>query len=80
MAKRLSCGQAPNGIYFMISRRLAAIAAIENEEDLLEVVRLPYNGTFAQYMHVRFGIEVPASDQNRERVVNPGSDFEALWS
>ena len=80
LAKRLSCGQAPNGIYFMISRRLAAIAAIENEEDLLEVVRLPYNGTFAQYMHVRFGIEVPASDQNRERVVNPGSDFEALWS
>ena len=59
---------------------MAAIAAIENEEDLLEVVRLPYNGTFAQYMHVRFGIEVPASDQNRERVVNPGSDFEALWS
>lgn len=80
LAKRLSCGRAPNGIYFMISRRLAAIAAIENEEDLLEVVRLPYNGTFAQYMHVRFGIEALASDQNRERVINPGSDFEALWS
>ena len=54
LAKRLSCGQAPNGIYFMISRRLAAIAAIENEEDLLEVVRLPYNGTFAQYMPVSY--------------------------
>lgn len=52
----------PEAEYLLISRRVAMIASTKTEEDLREVLRFPFSGTFKEYMKIRFGMEMSYND------------------
>ena len=64
----LSCyGREIATCYIGISRQLAMTAAIENEEDIWQLVDMPYTGSLAELLEDRFGIH-EAQVANREDI------------
>ncbi|MEG0369573.1 MAG: HAD hydrolase-like protein [Hungatella sp.] len=55
----------PKSKYLKISRRLLAIANIKDRESFEYALRLPYNGSFGEYMEDRFSIAV-GQDRNQD--------------
>ncbi len=49
--------------YIGISRQLAMIASIDSEDDLLDVISIPYSGTAKELLEDRFGVIVDAKDE-----------------
>ena len=46
----------PDTRYFLASRRAASIASIMDENDIMELLEIPYNGTLSYLLNSRFGI------------------------
>ena len=64
----LSCyGREIATCYIGISRQLAMTAAIETEEDIWQLVDMPYTGSLAELLEDRFGIH-EAQAANREDI------------
>lgn len=66
--------------YFLISRRLAAVSAIQDEESFLEVAKLSYKGTFSEYMERRWNIQVERENEWYDKEINTSIHFEELFS
>jgi FMN phosphatase YigB (HAD superfamily) len=46
----------PEAIYFKTSRRMAAVAAIQNPQDALDLLNDSFSGTVAELLEIRFGV------------------------
>lgn len=66
--------------YFLISRRLAAVASIHDRETFLEVARLPYKGSFKEYMERRWNVQINPDDEWLSREINTSIHFDELFS
>lgn len=66
--------------YFMISRRLAAVASICDQETFLEVARLPYKGSFAEYMERRWNVQICPEDEWFHHELNTSIHFEEVFN
>lgn len=64
--------------YFYISRRLAAVASVSNEEDFLEVAKLPYKGTFSDYMLKRWNVNIDKDDELYNELINTAINTDKL--
>ncbi len=73
--------EAPKGHYLAASRRLVSVAAVKTKEDYEEVLSMPYQGTFAQFMQERFNLLIE-NDKNAEVSISLPADFEKVrqWS
>lgn len=65
--------------YFLISRRLAAVASIHGRETFLEVAKLPYKGSFAEYMERRWNVQINSDDGWFSREINTSIHFDELF-
>lgn len=74
------CGEDIEAEYFMISRRLAGVASIHDKETFLEVAKLPYKGTFPEYMEKRWNVHVSLEDEWSDTYINTAIHFEELFS
>lgn len=64
----------PKAIYMAISRRMVLISSYENEGDLDNIINVPYNGTFGQYLEDRFGVQALGEDSHAGDIVSvPGN-------
>lgn len=64
--------------YFLISRRLAAVASICDETTFIEVAKLPYEGIFAEYMEKRWNVIIDKEDPFYDTVINTSLHFDEL--
>ena len=64
--------------YFFISRRLAAVASINDEASFLEVAQLPYQGSFAEYMEKRWNVLIDKDDDWYTRTIHTTVAFDEL--
>ena len=55
-------GKEDNSIYIGISRQLAMLASIEDEEDLIEYLKKPYSGSVRELFEDRLGLVVTEDD------------------
>lgn len=62
--------------YLATSRRAASVASIQNEKDFKNVCKLPYIGSFADYMEDRFEVKVGQWD-SAERI-NISEDYDRV--
>lgn len=74
--KHTSIRGMPEGIYFKTSRRAATVAAINNEEDILFLLKKSFKCTLKHLLRSRFGIEPAQDDHRSETVVVSSSDGE----
>ncbi|MCR5581541.1 MAG: hypothetical protein K6F66_08115, partial [Pseudobutyrivibrio sp.] len=56
----------PDMHYFLTSRRACALPALENDEDIRELLLQKYQGTFSNLLAERFGVELHADDEDRD--------------
>lgn len=70
---------APKGIYLPISRQLIWIASIETEDDLKRILKLPYIGSFEEFLRKRFDViaDIRTKDINNQ-LINISSDYDAV--
>lgn len=66
--------------YFLISRRLAAVASIQDKETFLEVAKLPYKGTFSEYMERRWNVYIDPGSEWYDKEINTSVHFEELFA
>ena len=55
--------EGSEGIYFLTSRRAITVASIENEADIIEILKKPYNTTMGELLFQRFGIPCDVDDK-----------------
>ena len=72
--------EVPDIHYFLTSRRACAVPALENDEDIRELVAQKYQGTFSNLLAERFGLELHSDDTERDFDYNtkPEELMEAL--
>jgi len=62
------CGQRgislPDMHYFLTSRRACAVPALENDEDIRELIAQKYQGSFSNLLEERFGLELRENDED----------------
>ena len=56
----------PDIHYFLTSRRACAVPALENDEDIRELLSQKYQGSFSNLLNERFGIELHEDDEDRQ--------------
>ncbi|MCR5196823.1 MAG: hypothetical protein K6D38_10910 [Pseudobutyrivibrio sp.] len=56
----------PDQHYFLTSRRACAVAALENDEDIRELLLQKYQGTFSNLLNERFGVELHENEADRD--------------
>lgn len=54
----------PIAHYFLTSRRAVAVPALENDEDIRELLRQKYQGSFSNLLDERFGISIHEGDED----------------
>ena len=54
----------PDMQYFLASRRACAVAALENDEDIRELLSQKYRGSFSNLLDERFGIALHEGEQD----------------
>ena len=59
-------GPYPKARYLLTSRRIAMVAASGDEDGFEELISFPFNGTFKEYMSIRFGM----NDVKEEEYIN----------
>lgn len=64
--------------YFYISRRLAAVSSVSNEDDFLEVAKLPYKGAFSDYMLKRWNVDIDKNDELYNELINTAINTDKL--
>lgn len=52
----------PRGVYFKTSRRAITVASIERDEDILLILKKPYNTTMGELLYNRFGVRHALGD------------------
>lgn len=72
--------QVPDIHYFLTSRRACAVPALENDEDIRELVSQKYQGSFSNLLKERFGLELHTDDVDRQfdYEIKPEELMEAL--
>ena len=55
----------PDMEYFLTSRRACAVPALENDEDIRELISQKYRGTFSNLLLERFGISLHDGDEDK---------------
>ena len=50
--------------YFLASRRACAVAALENDEDIRELLKQKYQGSFSNLLQERFGVALHDDDED----------------
>lgn len=58
--------EVPDEHYFLTSRRACAVAALENAEDIRELILQKYQGTFSNLLVERFGVELHDDDTDKD--------------
>ncbi|QFJ56110.1 rhamnan synthesis F family protein [Pseudobutyrivibrio xylanivorans] len=58
--------QVPDIHYFLTSRRACAVPALENDEDIRELIKQKYQGSFSNLLWERFGLTIHDGDEDRE--------------
>ncbi len=58
--------EVPDIHYFLTSRRACAVPALENDEDIRELISQKYQGSFSNLLVERFGLKLHADDADRE--------------
>lgn len=76
--RKLVDDEIPISQYLAISRRLILISSFEKNEDLEDIIKFPYNGSFREYMQDRFNTSVPLEDVHSELNVNLPKDSEMI--
>ncbi len=56
----------PDIHYFLASRRGCAVPALENDEDIRELLLQKYQGSFSNLLAERFGLQLHEGDENRQ--------------
>ena len=56
----------PDIHYFLTSRRACAVPALENDEDIKELIGQKYQGTFSNLLTERFGLTLHADDSDKD--------------
>lgn len=64
------------GKYLAASRRIASVAAIQNEQDFEDVCKLPYIGRFSDYMEDRFEVKIDQAMSKDE--INISEDYDKV--
>lgn len=78
----LNIKYAPEGVYFKISRRMAMIAAINDNLDMFNsAIRHEYQGNFGDYLQKRFNVIPDVDDINTHEMINSFTDYDKilLW-
>ena len=71
--------KAPEAYYFLTSRRAVAVAALDNEEDLRELVCQKYQGTFSNLLKERLGVEKKSGEPDYDIDYDTSSDDLMAW-
>lgn len=73
-------GYGVNCDYLEISRRAVMVPSVQSEQDLEDVIRFPYNGTFSDYLEDRFSIiaDTRTKDYN-EKWISTVNDYEQVY-
>ena len=58
--------EVPDIHYFLASRRACAVSALENDEDIRELILQKYQGSFSNLLNERFGVEIHEDDEDRQ--------------
>ena len=58
--------EIPDVHYFLASRRACAVSALENDEDIRELITQKYQGSFSNLLSERFGVELHEDDEDRQ--------------
>ena len=58
--------QTPDIRYFLTSRRACAVPALENDEDIRELLGQKYQGSFSNLLEERFGIAIHEDDEDKQ--------------
>ena len=66
--------ELPDQHYFLTSRRACAVAALENDEDIRELLLQKYQGTFSNLLNERFGVELHENEADRDLDYNTTSE------
>ena len=56
----------PDEHYFLASRRACAVAALENDEDIRELLTSKYRGSFSNLLIERFGVKLHDNDEDSQ--------------
>ena len=56
----------PDMHYFLTSRRACAVPALENDEDIKELIGQKYQGTFSNLLTERFGLSLHDGDTDKD--------------
>ena len=72
------CKEIPSSIYLAISRRLILISSYEKEEDLDNILKFPYCGSFHDYMQDRLNVEILKEDTNYWSEINLPQDLNKI--
>ena len=56
--------EMPVAHYFLTSRRAVAVPALENDEDIRELLRQKYQGSFSNLLDERFGISIHDGEED----------------
>ena len=67
----------PDNQYFAISRRIVVVSSLKDKDKYDELLELPYNGSFMDFMCDRFDIKVDG-DMNSKKMVNIPNDAEQV--
>jgi predicted HAD superfamily hydrolase len=69
---------APQGQYFLCSRRAVSVAGISSEADIADIVKQFYKGKIADLLNFRFGLQTnPADPRFAEQILLP-RDYEKV--
>lgn len=68
----------PEALYIAMSRRLALISSYGGAAYLGDIINVPYNGTFAQYMDDRFNISISDREEHSDSIVSLPGDAEKI--
>jgi predicted HAD superfamily hydrolase len=63
-------------VYFYTSRRASSVASLENVEDIYELLQISFEGTIADLLKVRFGIN--ASESKLNKVISLPTDIDTV--
>ncbi len=58
--------ETPDIHYFLASRRACAVPALENDEDIRELILQKYQGTFSNLLVERFGLELHEGEEDKD--------------
>ncbi len=74
----ICCPKGCPAVYFLTSRRSASVAAIENENDIKDILSIYYKGSFKNLMYARFGVEIKGEDMYVEMPRNRDNVFKRI--